>query len=105
MLSPYLKSLNNKRCIPTEKLIPNLMDKKDYVVLYRNLKFYVGQGLKVTAVKKVLSYRQTVEVEVTDALLSARRPRASSRPTWPSSWLTPCSGRARNLSGTENRFD
>lgn len=88
MLSPYLKSLNNKRWTPTEKLIPNLMDKKDYVVHYRNLEFYVREGLKARAVKNVLS---------------ARRPRASSRPTWPSSWLSRLAVFGKSMEPLQNR--
>ena len=41
-----------------EKLTANLRDKKNYVVHYRNLKFYIQQGLKLTAIHNVLKFKQ-----------------------------------------------
>ena len=50
MLSPYALEMQKELCIgkdaTTEKLVPNLQDKKDYVVDIRNLKFYRDHGLK-----------------------------------------------------------
>ncbi len=46
MLSSYAKSFDN-RSKPTKKLVPNLMNKKNYVCHYRNLQLYVRHGLKV----------------------------------------------------------
>ena len=42
----------------TAKLIPNLMDKKEYVVDYRNLKFYLEHGLELIKVHSAIRYRQ-----------------------------------------------
>ncbi len=44
---------------PTEKLIPNLNDKLNYVVHYRNLKLYLELGLKIKAINKVMSFSQS----------------------------------------------
>ena len=41
------------------KLIPNLHDKKQYVVHFRNLQFYISLGLIVTKIHKVLSFKQS----------------------------------------------
>ena len=41
------------------KLSPNLRDKTNYVVHYRNLKFYLEQGLVITKIHKVLSFKQS----------------------------------------------
>lgn len=42
--------LNNRKFVGTPKLIPNLNDEQNYVSNYRNLKFYLQLGLKLTAV-------------------------------------------------------
>ena len=42
----------------TEKLIPNLLPKKNYVVHYRTLKQYIQQGLIVTKVHRALTFNQ-----------------------------------------------
>ena len=40
------------------KLVPNLMNKEKYVVHYRNLQFYMPQGMKLTKVHKVLEFNE-----------------------------------------------
>ncbi len=57
MLSEYQKSFG-KRAAPGKKLLQTLYDKTDYVCHYRNLKFYIRHGLKVTALKRVLRFKQ-----------------------------------------------
>jgi hypothetical protein len=53
------KIVHGKTPISTvNKLIPNLRDKKDYVLHYRNLQLYVQLGLKVEKLSKVISFRQ-----------------------------------------------
>ena len=42
----------------TEKLVLNLRSKTKYVVHYRNFKFYLSQGLKVTKVHRILKFFQ-----------------------------------------------
>ena len=41
------------------KLIPNLMSKNDYDVHYRNLKYYLSQGLIFKKVHKILEFKQS----------------------------------------------
>jgi len=41
-----------------EKLVPNLMDKKNYKVHYRYLKFCISHGLRVTKIHRVIEYDQ-----------------------------------------------
>ena len=45
------------------KLVPNLLPKTRYVVHYRNLKLYTKLGLEVTAVHRVLGFRQEAWME------------------------------------------
>ena len=41
-----------------KKLIPNLMDKKNYIIHYRNLKLYLKLGMRVTKVHRVVCFDQ-----------------------------------------------
>ena len=61
ILSPYQQNLLRKLDLgenSTKKLVPNLYNKKDYVVHYRNLQLYLSFGMKVTKVHKILSFQQ-----------------------------------------------
>ena len=40
------------------KLIPNLFNKKNYVVHYRNLKYYIKQGLILTKIHRIIEFKQ-----------------------------------------------
>ena len=44
---------------PEEKLIPNLNDKSNFVVHYRNLKLYLQLGLKIKKINSVISFEQS----------------------------------------------
>ena len=62
MLSPYSFRMKNKYGIKTcsiNKLAPNLMPKKNYVVHYRNLKYYFSQGLILKKVHRILEFKQS----------------------------------------------
>jgi len=58
MLSPFAANLLGKGWKPTQKLIPNLFDKTNYVTHYCNLQFYLKHGLILTKVHRVLSFTQ-----------------------------------------------
>jgi len=45
--------------IESSKLVPNLNDKDDYVLDFRNLQFYISQGMELMEVKEVLTFDQS----------------------------------------------
>ena len=55
--SPFQKQFPKQ--LPQERLTPNLMDKKRYIVHYRNLKLYTDLGMEVSKVHRVLSFTQS----------------------------------------------
>lgn len=60
-LSPYSQELIEKFKLPlkpTEKLVPNLLNKTHYIVHYRNLKLYLSQGMKLTNIHRMIQFRQ-----------------------------------------------
>ena len=62
MLSDYCKKLADKdgRKVGDEiKLIPNLSDKTNYVLHYRNLQLYLSSGMKLAKIHKVLKFKQS----------------------------------------------
>ena len=62
MLSSIQLEMKNKYGIKlgiTNKLVPNLIPKKNYVVHYRNLKYYLSQGWIFQKVHKILEFKQS----------------------------------------------
>ena len=80
--SPYarrlLKKLGRKPCGETKKLVPNLCRKRRYVVHYRNLQFYVKQGLIIEKTHRVLKFTQSKWLEPYISLNTEKRKNASS---------------------------
>ena len=58
MLSPFQQEFPTQYKETAKRLAPNLFDKMDYVVHYRNLKFYLEQGMILKKVKKVIRFKQ-----------------------------------------------
>ena len=61
-LSPYCLEIKKEHDIKVggvNKLIPNLMPKKNYVVHYRNLKYYLLNELILKNVHRILEFKQS----------------------------------------------
>lgn len=41
------------------KLVPNIFDKKNYVVHYRNLQLYLALRMRLTKIHRILSFKQS----------------------------------------------
>src|SRR5436189_5972593 len=60
-VSPYTEELIQKKGgkhLSVKKLIPNLYDKKKYVLHYRNLQYYLSQGMVLEKIHRVISFDQ-----------------------------------------------
>jgi len=78
MLSPFAQSLAGSHWRPSKKLIPNLYNKTHYVTHYRNLQFYVKQGMKMTKIHRILSFSQSTWLKGWIDLCTAQRQNARS---------------------------
>ena len=66
MLSPYSAKNAKKFNIKTgniNKLAPDLMSKKNYIIHYRNLKYYISQGLMFKKVHRILEFKQSAWIK------------------------------------------
>jgi len=58
MLSDYSRELSEGHPPVSEKLTPNLRNKRNYVLHYRNLQLYMRLGLKLVHIHRVLAFEQ-----------------------------------------------
>ena len=62
ILSDYCKKIANKYGIKirdVKKLIPNLSDKTNHVLHYRDLQLYLSLGMKLTKIHRVIKFKQS----------------------------------------------
>ena len=60
---PYMKSIMPKNYVSHKKLICDCTDKRNYLIHYRMLKFYVRHGMKIKQVHRVISFKQSKWLE------------------------------------------
>ena len=60
---PYMKSIMPKDYVSHKKLICDWTDKRNYLIHYRMLKFYVRHGMVVKQVHRVISFKQNKWLE------------------------------------------
>ena len=62
MLSDCSKKIADKygiKVVDVKKIIPNVGNKSNYVLLYRNLQLYLSLGMKLTKIHQVLKFKQS----------------------------------------------
>ena len=65
--SDYCKKIVDKyriKVCDVKKLIPNLGEKTNYVVHYRNLHLYLSLRMKLTKIRRVLKFKQSDRMKV-----------------------------------------
>ena len=60
---PYMKSIMPKNYVSHKKLICDWTDKRNYLIHYRMLKFYISHGMKIKQVHSVISFKQSKWLE------------------------------------------
>ena len=81
MLSDYSREILGREGMTIRKvgkLIPNLRDKKEYVLRYRNLQLYLKLGLKLTKIHRALEFSQSNWLEPYIAFNTQKRTEAKN---------------------------
>jgi len=78
MLSPFCHSFAQPH-VDCRKLVPNLWDKIKYVTDYRNLKFYLKNGLKLGKIHRILTFNQSEWMKPFVAFNTQKRQEAKTK--------------------------
>jgi len=73
MLSDFCREIKAKNWKPMQKLVPNLLDKINYVCHYRNLQFCVKHELVLSKIHRIISFDQNPWLEPWIAYCTERR--------------------------------
>ena len=60
---PYMQSIMPENYVSHKKLICDWIDKRNYLIHYRMLKFYIRHGMKIKQVHSVISFKQNKWLE------------------------------------------
>jgi len=87
------------------KLVPNLMDKRNYIVHYRYLKFCINHGLKVTKIHRVIEFDQSPVMKSYIDFNTTKR--ASSNTDFEKDFfkLMNCAAYGKTMENLRNRFN
>ena len=81
ILAPFQLQIKKEHGIEigtTKKLIPNLYPKKNYVVHYRKLKYYLSKRWILTKVHKILEFKQSPWMKPYNEFNTERRKEATN---------------------------
>ena len=81
ILAPFQLQIKKEHGIEigtTKKLIPNLYPKKNYVVHYRKLKYYLSKRWILTKVHKILEFKQSPWMKPCNEFNTERRKEATN---------------------------
>ena len=79
MLSPFQREHFPSIRGAVRKLVPNLPDKKKYVVHYRNIQLYVSHGMKIKKIYRVMQFEQSCWMKPCIDLNTEKRKEATVR--------------------------
>ena len=82
MLSDFCSEIKDKNWKPSQKLIPNLLNKTKYVCHYRNLQFYITHGFVLTKIHRIISFDQKPWHVLTIAPNAAKWPDMNLNRIW-----------------------